>query len=336
MYITLAGEDKISIFGLDPKTGKLSFQEDVAVPGGPAPLAIDPERRFLYVGQRSTCQVSSYRIDPSSGQLSLIGTIPLESDPCYMSTDRTGRFLLAAYYRAGRVSVHAIGQDGVVLDPPVEWLATADKAHCIRTDPTNRYAFVPHVVQSNVILQFGFDERTGHLTPNVVPQVTPEAAVGPRHYCFHPNGTTLYFVNEQGCSVTAYRLQASAGTLTPLQTISTLPPEFDGQNTCAQIHINPAGRFLYAANRGHDSIACFSIDHASGQLTAIGHQHTEKTPRAFNLDPQGRFLYAAGLDSGRLASYRLDAQSGALTALETYAVGQRPMWILVLRLKKQV
>jgi 6-phosphogluconolactonase len=330
MYISLQGEDKLSILQLAPETGKLTFQEDVALAGGPAPLAVDPAQQFLYVAQRTACQLSAFRIDPGTGRLSPLGTVPLQADPCFLYVDRTGRFLLAAYYGAGAVSVHAIGRDGALRDEPVEWLSTAAKAHCIQTDASNRYAFVPHVVPSNAIYQFAFDDRTGRLTPNAVPRVTPESEVGPRHICFHPRGHTLYAVNEQGCSVTAYRFSATTGTLSPLQTLSTLPDGFDGPNTCAQIHISPSGQFLYAANRGHDSIACYKVDAASGRLAVVGQQRTEKTPRAFNLDPEGRFLYVAGLDTGRLASYRIDQQSGALSPLEIYEVGQRPMWVHVL------
>jgi 6-phosphogluconolactonase (cycloisomerase 2 family) len=333
VYIALAGEEKLSIWTMDARTGRLRLQGDVAAGGAPGPLAVDPGRRFMYVGLRSTCQLASFRICADSGSLSFIGTVSLDADPCYMSTDRTGSFVLSAYYRAGAVSVHRVGPDGAALSPSVQWVVTADKAHSIQTDASNRYAFVPHVAGSNLILQFLFDERTGHLAPNAVPRVVPDTAAGPRHYCFHPNGSWVYFCNEQGCSVTAYRFDASAGSLVPVQTVSTLPAHFDGQNTCAQIHMTSSGRFLYAANRGHGSIACFSIDPLTGRMTAVGQHPTEKTPRAFSLDHDGRYLYVAGLDSGRLCAYRICPDSGLLDLVETYAVGQRPMWVHVLELR---
>lgn len=332
VYVSLAGENKLSIYGMDPGTGKLRFREDVALSGGPGPLAVDPGRRFLYAGIRSTQEISSFRIDRNSGSLSLIGTISLEANPCYFTTDRKGRFLLSAYYGAGRVAVHPIGEDGAASTPPVEWLATAENAHSIQTDPSNRFAFVPHIAGPNVIFQFEFDENTGSLKPNRVPKVVPEERVGPRHFCFHPHKEIIYFANEQGCSVTAYRFDPLAGTLAPFQTVSTLPEGFDGENTCAQIRITPSGRFLYAPNRGHDSIACFSVDAGTGEVTAIGQQPTEEVPRAFNLDPEGKFLLSAGLVSGKLTSYRIDSQTGALRPLERHAVGEQPMWILVERL----
>jgi 6-phosphogluconolactonase len=142
----------------------------------------------------------------------------------------------------------------------------------------------------------------------------------------------LYFSNEQGCSVTAYRLNGSAGTLSAFQTVTTLPDDYSGENTCAQIQISPSGRSLYATNRGHDSIACFAVDGDTGRLTPIGQVPTEPIPRAFSLDPSGSFLYATGQGTGRLAAYRIDGNTGDLHPLETYAVGKHPMWVLIVEL----
>jgi 6-phosphogluconolactonase len=316
---------------MDRETGHLTFQEDVVTGGGPAPLAIDPGQRFLYAGLRSACQVASFRIEQGTGRLSPIGTIALDTDPCFMITDRTGRYLLSSYYRGGGVSVHRIGSDGAATSPPLQWISTAPKAHSIQTDASNRFAFVPHVMDANVILQFAFDEGTGRLAPNAVPRAFPASGEGPRHFCFHPSLDVVYFVNEQGGSVSAYRLDPDAGTLEAMQTVSTLPAAYQGQNTCAQVHITPSGRFLYAANRGHDSIAVFAID-AMGRLAAAGQQPTEEIPRAFNVDPGSQFLLVSGRASGRLVVYRIDDRSGALTPLETHDVGARPMWVLVLDL----
>ena len=333
VYISLAGESKLSIYTMDSETGALDFQEDVPLGGGPAPIAVDPQRRFLFVGLRSTREMSSFSIDRGTGGLSPIATVSLESDPCYISTDRTGRYLLSSYYGAGKVAVHSIGDGGALGSEPIEWLSTAEHAHCVQTDPSNSFAFVPHTVPPNAIFQFRFDADTGSLKPNSVARFVPEEKVGPRHYCFHPTKEIVYVVNEQGCSVTAYHFDPSAGTLAPFHTVSTLPAGFEGKNTCAQIHIAPSGRFLYASNRGHDSIACFSVDDATGELVAAGQQLTEEMPRAFNLDPEGEYLLAAGLVSGYLASYRIDGHTGALKPLERYAVGSRPMWVLVERLE---
>ena len=312
----------------------MAWQEDVAVDGGPAPLAIDPGKNFLYVGRRGSQEISSYRIDQPTGGLSFIGTAPLQGEPVYLATDRTGRFVLSAYYYQSTASVHAVNSDGVATFPPIEWRYTAGGAHAIQTDPSNRFAFVPHIANRgpNAIFQFKFDENTGHLTPNDPPRYSPREHLGPRALAFHPTLDIVYFSDEQGCSVTAYHLDPSAGTLAPFQTISTLPAGYSDANTCSQIQITPSGRFLYAPNRGHNSVASFIIDSSSGKLTATGWVPTEPVPRAFSLDPEGGFLFVAGLDSGRLATYKVHKDNGELSPLETYEAGNRPMWVLMTKL----
>jgi 6-phosphogluconolactonase len=334
MYVSLQDDDKIAVFTMDAGTGKLTPTSEVPVPGGPSPLAIRPDRNVLYVGHRGSSAISSFRIDQDTGGLSQNGTVALEAAPTFLSTDRTGRFVLSAYYQGAHAAVHPVGDDGGVGDPPIVWLETATGAHAMQTDRSNRFAFVPHIAGNgpNAIFQFRFDEHTGHLTPNSPPRVEPAEHLGPRHFCFHPTQDLLYFSNEQGCSVTGYRLDTATGTLSAFQTITTLPAGYTERNTCSQIQITPSGKFLYAPNRGHNSIAGFSVDPSTGRLTAIGHVSTEAVPGAFSLDPEGAFLFAAGNQSGRLASYRINGETGALTPLETYAVGQRPMWVLMTRL----
>jgi len=331
LYLALNGEHKIAIYKLDPATGKLAHREDVPLSGAPGPLAVDPHNRHLYAGLRSSRQLASFSVDPASGRLEHLGSVSLLSDPCCLSVDRRGRFLLSAYYSAGATSVHRLDAQGAAVEQPAMWISTAPCAHAIFTDPSNRWAFLPHVAQTNAIWQFRFDEQTGYLSPNPIFKVVPLANTGPRHYVYHPSLPVVYFDNEQGSSVTAYHFDTLQGTLSPFQTLSTLPEGFAGENTCAQIRIHPSGRFLYASNRGHDSIACYAID-AAGRLASLGQQPTEQTPRDFNLDPQGRYLYAAGQASGKLAAYRVDQDSGQLSPIETYTVGKAPTWVLPLEL----
>jgi len=346
MYVSLQDEDKIRVFALDAATGHLTPQGEVPAAGGPSPLAISPDRKVLYVGQRNGPAISSFRIDPGTGGLTQNGTISPEAAPTFLAPDRTGKFLLSAYYQGARAAVHPLGADGSVGGPPIDWLETATGAHAIQTDPSNKFAFVPHIARfndnvleplressgPNMILQFRFDAQSGHLTPNTPFRVEPAERLGPRHYCFHPTLNVVYFSNEQGCSVTGYQLDPATGTLTALQTITTLPAGYTGRNTCSQIQVSASGKFLYVPNRGHNSIAGFAVDAATGRLTAIGHVATEAVPSAFSLDPDGHFVFGAGSASGRLAAYRINGETGALTPLETYAVGQRPMGVLITRL----
>ena len=345
LYVGLQDEDKIVAFDINTETGALTRQAEVPASGGPSGLAISPDRRTLYVGHRTVPAISSFRIDERTGALTLLGTVSQQHAPTFMAPDRTGTHLLCAYYQGGGAAVHRLGADGAVGAPSLAWLATATGAHAIATDRSNRFAFVPHIARlndnvleppknnpgPNVIFQFKYDAQPGSLAPNSPLRVEQTETLGPRHYCFHPNLDLVYFSNEQGCSVSAYRLDNATGTLSAVQTITTLPAGFTARNTCSQIHLTPSGRLLYVGNRGHNSIAGFAVD-ASGRLTATGQASTEPVPSAFCLDPAGRFVFAAGSASGRLASYRINEQTGALTPLTTYAAGQRPQAVLATRL----
>ena len=168
MYVSLQDDDKILVFSMDAETGQLTPKGEVPVSGGPSPLTISPDRKVLYVGHRNVPEISSFRIDPDTGGLTQSGTVSPEAAPTFLSTDRKGRFLLSAYYQGARAAVHPLGADGSVGGPPIEWLETATGAHAMQTDPSNQFAFVPHIAGNgpNAIFQFRFDEHTGHLTPN--------------------------------------------------------------------------------------------------------------------------------------------------------------------------
>jgi 6-phosphogluconolactonase len=343
LYVSLQDEDKIRIFTMDAATGHLTPQGEVPLAGGPSTLTISPDRQVLYTGSRNAPAISSFRIAPDTGGLAPSGTVVAEAGPTFLATDRSGRFLLSAYYQGAHVEVHPLGADGTVGAPACDRLDTAQGAHAIQTDPSNKFAFVPHIARfndnvleplrestgPNMIVQLKFDAQNGRLTPNTPLQVEPATRLGPRHYCFHPTLPVAYFSNEQGCSVTAYRLDPAIGTLTAVQTLTTLPEGFTARNTCSQIHLTASGQFLYVGNRGHNSLAGFAVDGATGQLKALGHVATEAVPSAFALDPAGQFAFAAGAATGRLATYRIQGQTGTLSPLETIAVGQRPMAVLV-------
>ena len=344
LYVGLQDDDKIAVFALDGATGELTKRADVAAGGGPSVTAISPDRNMLYVGNRARPSIASYRIDPATGGLSLLGTAAQADAPTFLAPDRTGRYMLCAYYQGGYVAVYPIAADGTIGAAAIDKQETAVGAHAIAANPSNRFAFVPHIARiqdnvleppknnpgPNVILQYRFNAQSGRLSPNTPHRVEQGDLVGPRHYIHHPSLDVVYFSNEQGCGVTAYRLDPANGTLSSVQTISTLPAGHSERTTCSQIHLTPSGRFLYVGNRAVNgsSIAAFSVDPASGHLTAAGHIPTEAVPSAFCLDPAGHFLFAVGTASGRLASYRINQQTGALTPLAVEAVGQRPATVL--------
>jgi 6-phosphogluconolactonase len=345
LYVCLQDEDKIAAFAMDADSGQLTRRAEMPAAGGPSVMAISPDRQVLYVGHRTSPAISSFRIDQKTGGLTPQGTVSQQHAPTFLAPDRAGRYLLAAYYQGGGAAVHPLAAEGAGGAPAPEWLATANGAHAIATDPSNRFAFVPHIARlndnvleppkdnpgPNMILQLRFDADSGRLTANSPFRIEPTERLGPRHYCFHPTLDLVYFSNEQGCSVTAYRLDRATGTLSAAQTITTLPDGYSARNTCSQIHLTASGRALYVGNRGHNSIAGFAVD-ASGHLTSAGHVPTEVVPSAFSLDPAGNFVFAAGTASGRLASYRINATTGALTPLATQAVGQRPAAVLAIPL----
>ena len=333
VFVTVSGEDRIARYAMDRSSGSLEQREDVPLPGRPAPIAISPNGEYMYVASRETCEVTSFRIDATDGSLTELGKIPLDSDPCYMATDRTGRFLFSAYYLAETAAVHRIDDNGAATYPPIEWRNTGRGAHCFQTDPSNRYAFVPHIDGNgarNAIFQFQFDATTGKITPNAPVEFTDPEMTGPRHFCFHPTKELIYVSNEQGCSVSVCALDPATGTLAHLQAVSTLPDGWSGENKCSQIQITPCGRYLYAPNRGHNSIAAFSVDPKSGLLQTVGHATAEPIPRAFSIDPEGRFLLSAGLNSGKLAVYHIDSDTGTLDRTNTYDLGAKPMWVTIL------
>lgn len=347
-YISVRRDNRITVFTMDPETGRLTFHDPVELEGGPDPMAMDPRTQFLYVACRERRQIASYRIDPKTGGLTRIGTVPLEGEPIQIVTDRSGRFLLSIHFYERKLGVHVIGRDGAVAGAPIEWRDTATACHGVEVDPSNRFVFVPHVARAggpNGVAQYVFDQTTGRLTPNTPPFLSLHENQGPRHLLVHPKLPVAYSADEQGCSATAYRLDASAGTLAHLQTISTAPAGYKPQTeiTCSELQFSPDGRFLFVVTREHNSIASFAIDAASGRLAAAGRVPTEPDVRPLCLDPDGRFAIAAGSGAagsggaaaakggpqGRLVTYSVNRGSGQLSPLEVYPGGDGPMWILM-------
>jgi 6-phosphogluconolactonase len=300
---------------------------------GVSTLCTDPEQKYLYATVRGSQGVASFGIDPESGALDPLSTASVDGRPGYMNMDKTGKYLFTAYFGDGAVSVNAIDENGAVLAPHHQWVPLEEHAHCVYADRSNQFLYVPHTMPANTIYQFTFDETIGKITPNDPAKVDPPLGEGPRHFEFHPTLDFVYFSNENGSSVTVYDLDAETGGLVRRQNISTLPSGYVEDNSCAQIHIHPSGKFLYVGNRGHNSIARFAVQE-DGALESLGQTPTEPTVRGFNLDPDGIFLFAAGIGSGKMASYRIDANTGDLVPLKVYDVGKQPMWILVLKLDR--
>jgi 6-phosphogluconolactonase len=329
VYVSMAPEQKIQIFKLDPKDGALTPVDALTVEGAPGALNADPKKKYLFASLRTTSSLASFRIDSATGKLKPVSVaeLPKEENAAFVGTDRTGKWLLSASYAAGKIVVHRLDDDGAIQMPAFETIATTKTAHAAVTDPGNRFVFVPHVAP-NAVYQFKLEVATGKLeAAGKAPGGAAKA--GPRHLAFHPNGKLAFTSDEEGSSITAYGFDPESG-LKPVQTLSTLPADFKDKNTTAEVKVHPSGKFVWVSNRGHDSLAGFAID-ADGKLSAKGQTPTEKTPRSFDIDPDGRYLFAAGEGSGKLAVYKI-GDDGGLARVQTYDVGKSLTWVTAQRL----
>lgn len=331
IYCSAAKDQSLDLLRLNLQTGSLTKVTRLKTPGEPGALANSSNGALLFAALRSTGRLASFRVNPTTGQLTAINVVEAGADPAQITVDHTGRYLFTAYYVAAKVSVHRIGDDGSLSDKPVQEIPTAEKAHSIVPDSKNRFAFVPHT-GPNTIFQFLWDERTGRLTAHPEPKLVRPNQTGPRHLAWHPSLPIAYIDNEQGNSVTVYRLN-KAGSLEPGQTEPTLPRDYQGNNSTAEIKVHPNGQFLYVSNRGHDSLAVIRIDESGEKLSFVATEATEKTPRSFDIDPSGQFLLSAGESSGRLAVSRIDPKTGRLTLVHTEDIGPMLWWVQTLRVR---
>ena len=331
VYVSNADSREISVLSLDLAKGELTAVQTVAVSGMVMPLAISPDRGFLYASLRSEpYTVASFSIDPASGKLAAIGSSPLPDSMAAIATDRSGRYLFAASYGGHKMSVARIGADGVA-GPAAHVFPTGQNAHFVLTDPSNRNLFVTNL-GSDAVMQWRFDPASGELTPNATPNFAARPKAGPRHMAFHPNGRFGYLLNELDAGVDVLAFDAAKGTLSPVQTLSTLPAGFTGKPWAADLHLTPDGRFLYTSERTTSTLAAFGVDADSGQLKLLSHVETEKQPRGFNIDPSGRYLVAVGQVSHGLSVYRIDRDSGALQSLRSMPLGKNPNWVEIVDL----
>lgn len=329
VIVSVGGEKKLAIYAQDAKSGELTPAGHIDLPGAPGSLALNATGTRLYAALRTGGDVATLAVDRARGTLKLLGTTKVEGNPVYVAVDPSGRYLLTSYYSDGKAAVYRLAADGMVEPMATAVVATQKNPHCILPHPQQPFVYVPNT-GADVVLQYRLDGQTGALQPAEKHEVPNVAGSGPRHAFFHPSQPWLYVVNEKDSSVTLFEVQKKNGALTQRQKLSTLPEGFSGGNTCADIEVTPDGKYLYASNRGHDSLAMFAIDAKSGHLTSLGQVATEKTPREFAIDPSGKFVYSAGQGSGRLAAYRLDASTGKLQQFATYEVGASPAWVLVL------
>lgn len=317
---------------LDLDTGKLTNVQLAAETTSPSFLAIHPSGKFLYaVGEtanfrkKNSGAVAAFSLDRKTGDLKLLNQQPsVGSGPCHLVVDKTGKNVLVANYGGGSATVLPIQPDGSLGEPSgfVQHKGSsldksrqeAPHAHSINLDRDNRFAFVADLGLDKVLV-YRFDAAKGSITPNDPDAATVAPGAGPRHFAFHPSGKYAYVINEMDLTVTSFDYDSASGVLKNRQTITTLPAGVKNRKgmSTAEVVVHPSGKFLYGSNRGHNTIAIFSIG-ASGELKAAGHQgYKIKTPRNFAIEPTGRYLLVGNQDGNSIGVFAINQKTGELT-----------------------
>jgi 6-phosphogluconolactonase len=325
--------NEVTTWSMDPTDGALTNEGTATTTGnGIGPLAISPDLSTVYAATGGSQEVTAFSVDQNTGLLTSLGATGLGFNAVYLSVDPSGGYLLSATFGGDEIAVFPIGNDGAVGATASSRIQnTPQEPHSIRADPSGQWVLVPHRTP-DLVGQYAFDDQTGVLTANAVASVDAEAGSGPRHLAFNPSNDHVYVANEFSDSVSVYAFDTMTGQLTLGDTTSTIPQGFDpDSNTCADIHITPDGQYLYVSNRGHDSLAMFSVSADGAMLTSLGQVDTEATPREFEVSPRGRYVYSAGQDSGMMASYTV-ADDGTLTPGTVYDVGDTPLWVLAIEI----
>lgn len=321
----------IYVYRFDSATGQSTPLGLAAETINPSFVAIAPNGRFLYAVNEvqnykgpNSGGVSAFSIDQATGKLTFLNEVASRgADPCYIIVDKAGKHVLVANYTGGSVAVFPIDADGKLGEAtafiqhtghgPNAQRQEGPHAHSIDLSPDNRFAFVDDLGLDETFV-YKYDATKGTLTPNDPPYVKLDPGAGPRHFVLAPSGKFAYVIAEIGSTVTALSVNLKSGTLNRLQTLSTLPADFKGENDDAEIHIAPSGKFLYASSRGHDSITIFAIDPVKGTLNKVDDVSTEgKIPRSFEIDPTGNYLFAENEKSNDIVVFRIDQKTGRLT-----------------------
>jgi 6-phosphogluconolactonase (cycloisomerase 2 family) len=349
----------ICLFEMNPADGTLVEREVFENGANPAWLAFNPARTRLYSANEITDyqatasgSVSAYAIDRRSGRLTLLNTVSSEgAGPAHLSVHPAGKHVLVANYAGGTVAVLPLGGDGELrrasdvkagrgsvgparaTNAPRGSFAISGHerphAHMIESDPAGRFVFASDLGRDCIFI-WKFDAERGRLLENDPATVALPPGDGPRHFAFHPSGRWFYSLQEEASTIAVFGYDAQRGRLTPQQTISSLPKEFAGTDFTSEILFAPDGRFVYAANRLHDSIAWFSVGE-TGALALQGEEWTRGDyPRSFGIDPSGDFLYSCNQRSDAIATFRRDKSNGGLRFTGQYTPVGTPAAILFL------
>jgi 6-phosphogluconolactonase len=340
-YTKHGTSEGIYVYQLDPATGALEHLQTVGGVGDPAYLNFGPGGRMLYAvnEQGADGGISAFSVDPSTGQLTFVNRVASQgADPAHLSVDPSGGFVLVANYTGGTVAALPIKADGS-LDEASDVVhhsgngPNADRQqgphpHMIVTTPEGGFVLVPDLGADRIVA-YQLDHSTGRLlaAPEAGGRLPP--GTGPRHVAFGADGQYAYVLGELDSTLGVLAFDAETGRLSQTQVVRTLPHVTSVKNTTAALVVAPSGRFVYASNRGHNSVATFAIDPGTGQLTPRGHTPTNgRTPRDINLDPTGTLLLVANQDTDNVASFHVDASSGRLEPTGQTTTVPRPSRVL--------
>jgi len=353
VYVSNAEDGDIAMYSMQPN-GELEPGPRAAAAKLVMPMAISPDKRFLYAAVRSKpFAVHAYSIDRSTGALQPLSVSPLADSFPFISLDQTGRFLFGASYGGSVVSVNAIGSDGRVAPEPTQVISVGRNAHSIRIDQSNRFVFVP-ALGTDQIFQLLFDAQSGRLRSNTPAVALLKPSTGPRHFVISPDNQFVYVLSELLATVTTFALDPKTGLLTQVGSVAGLPPSStlgpgmprapvgspdapaprntDNDIWAADIHITPNGKFLYISERTSSILSTFAVDAQAGKLTYLGSTPTEKHPRGFAIDPTGKYMVVSGEKSDTISVYAIDASSGALRLLQKYPAGKGANWVEIVDL----
>lgn len=318
--------DGIHVYRVDPATGAWTHVQHVGDLTNPSYLALSADQRFLYSVHGDEDYATAFALDSKTGHAKLINCASTGGkNGVRQAIDKSGRFMVVANYASGTVAVMGFAADGSLKDQhqlvplpgepgPHKTQQTGALPHDIVFDPSGRYVLVPDKGLDRVFV-LRFDAESGRLTPVEPGSVQTRPGAGPRHLAFHPRLPIVWVLNELDSTSTTYRWDAERGALTPMQVITSLPTDFTGYSTTAEIAVTPDGRFIYCSNRGHDSVTIYAADAKSGLLSHAGWESTRGShPRFICLDPAGRFLYAANEQGDTVVTFRIDATSGKLAS----------------------
>ncbi|SFL22575.1 6-phosphogluconolactonase [Paenibacillus sp. 1_12] len=321
---TDSNSEGIYVYRMNPSTGEMEYSSTTAAGINPTYLAVDPTQQYLYAANtiEGEGMISAFTIDSRTGQLTYLNQQPSGgSKPVHLIVDRTGKFVLAGNFGDGSICVLTIEEDGRLgaMTDFIQHTGSSihptrqqgPRVHSITLDPASRFA---------VAAEYGADQlraylldTDGKLLPGIAPMVSVAAGSGPRHFAFHPNERWAYVINELSNTLMSYDYDSSEGVLKLKETLSTLPADYTDRNSCADVHVNTDGTFVYGSNRGHNSIVIYAVQPDTGELQLVGHEPTRgKAPRSFVIDPTGSYLFVAHQDTDNVVAFAVDRQTGLL------------------------